>query len=176
MISVNELYRTNIKLRNWFAFRVICDSILFYIQILLQFGIGVFGCMSSYLIYANKLEAAYLVNLCVTLSAISIGVLSKIRKYNKESMAAEGKQRIEVLESLCEIECINNPEQAYILQKFLETQIEVINIQTKLIQKRSTATNVRNQNSDLNNPNISVDQTDRTPTTRGDDNDGKQNL
>ena len=136
--------------------------------------------MSSYLIYASKLEAAYLVNSCDTLSAISIGVLSKIRKYNKESMTAEGKQRIEVLESLCEIECINNPEQEFILRKSLETQIEVINIQTKLIQKRNTATDVRNQgiNDPNNNHNISIDQTDRNPTARNanDDKDGKQNL
>ena len=174
MISLNELYHTNNKLRNWFTFRLLCDGILFYVQILLQFGIGVFGCMSSYLIYANKLEAVYLVNSCVTLSAISIGVLSKIRNYNKESMTAEGKQRIEVLESLCEIECINNPEQEFILRKSLEAQIEVINIQTKLIQKRSsTVSNLRNQSSDQNN--ISIDQTDRTPTARN-DNDGKQNL
>ena len=80
-----------------------------------------------------------------------------------------------MLESLCEIECINNPEQEFILRKSLETQIEVINIQTKLIQKRSTATNVRNQSSsDPNNHNISIDQTDRTPMAGNADDDGKQ--
>ena len=141
MIDLENLKKIEANLQWWTNLRIVYGNVLFYAIIILEFLIGLLVGLSTLFVYRKSNDASiYIINTTITTCTISIGLIYKLHKDNEWSIDSYGEQRIDILESMCEIEIIERRyRNALLIRKFYEAQIDLVKIQRK--RRRSKRNN-----------------------------------
>ena len=125
--------------KRWLKLRTIADHLLFYLSLACQCAIAILANVSTYLIFQKY--KTFIINTFITTGAIIIGVVNKIQKENKTSMDSIINKRIEVMESMCDLEVIRDPTNQGLIEKWYQAQVDLIKIDKQLLRKRNVITN-----------------------------------